>query len=348
MSGNIAPPSSTPSMDAPRSRILGTGHYAPLRVMTNADLEAVVDTSDDWITTRTGIKQRHVAADGEASSDLAANAGRRALEAAGLTVADLDMIVVGTITPDRPIPGCAVSVQNKLGATHIPAFDIAAACAGFIYGLSIADQFIATGSARCILVVGVELLSRSLNYDDRTTCVLFGDGAGAVVLGPSSFRADPAAAPRGLLASMIFTDGSLANALNIPAGGVAERPTGEAIANKRNKVHMVGKDVFRTAVKNLTASSAQTLKASGLTSADLDWVVAHQANIRIINQVASRLGFPMEKFVVNIDRYGNTSSASIPIALDEAVRDGRIQPGQNVLMCALGAGISWGAALARM
>jgi len=339
---------SMPSTEAPRSRILGTGHYAPLEVMTNADLEAVVDTSDDWITTRTGIKQRHVAAEGEASSDLAANAGRRALEAAGLTVADLDMIIVGTVTPDRSIPGCAVAVQQKLGATQIPAFDIAAACAGFIYGLTIADQFIATGSARCILVVGVELLSRSLDWDDRTTCVLFGDGAGAVVLGPSNFGVDPEAPPRGLLSSMIYTDGSLASALNIPGGGVADRPTGEMLAERRNKVHMVGKDVFRTAVKNLTASSAQTLKASGLTSAELDWVVAHQANIRIINQVASRLGFPMEKFVINIDRYGNTSSASIPIALDEAVRDGRIQPGQNVLMCALGAGISWGAALARM
>jgi 3-oxoacyl-[acyl-carrier-protein] synthase-3 len=340
----------------PRSRILGTGHYAPLRVMTNAELESVVDTSDDWITTRTGIKQRHVAAEGEASSDLAAHAGRRALEGAGLTVADLDMIIVGTVTPDAPIPGCAVHVQQKLGATQIPAFDIAAACAGFVYGLTIADQFIATGAARCILVIGVELLSRSLNWDDRTTCVLFGDGAGAVVLGPSSFvcpsdaeaELGPEAPPRGILSSMIFTDGSLAPALSIPGGGVADRPTGEVLAERRNKVHMVGKDVFRTAVKNLTASSAQTLKASGLTSAELDWVVAHQANIRIINQVASRLGFPLEKFVINIDEYGNTSSASIPIALDEAVRDGRIQPGQTVLMCALGAGISWGAALARM
>ncbi|MEZ4447050.1 MAG: beta-ketoacyl-ACP synthase III [Polyangiaceae bacterium] len=337
----------------PRSRILGTGHYAPLKVMTNAELEALVDTSDDWITTRTGIKQRHVAAEGEAAATSRPRRGG-ALEAAGLTVADLDMIIVGTVTPDSPTPGCAARVQQKLGTSGIPVFDIAAACAGFVYGLTIADQFIATGAARCVMVVGVELLSRSLNWDDRTTCVLFGDGAGAVVLGPASFcgngegKGQPHEPPRGLLASAIFTDGSLAGALDIPGGGVKERPDGEVLAKKRNKVHMVGSDVFRTAVKNLTASSAQTLKASGLTSAELDWVVAHQANIRIINQVASRLGFPLEKFVINIDAYGNTSSASIPIALDEAVRDGRIRPGQTVLMCALGAGISWGAALVRM
>lgn len=336
----------------PASRILGTGHYAPLRVLTNADLEEIVETSDDWITTRTGIRQRHVAADGEASSDLAAAAGRRALEAAGLNAADLDMIIVGTVTPDRPVPGCAVEVQRKIGASDIPAFDIAAACAGFVYGLTIANQFIATGAARCVLVIGVELLSRALNWKDRTTCVLFGDGAGAVVLGPAQSRIGDddgarSGGPAGLLATTIFTDGSLAGALNIPGGGVVDPPSVEMLQTARNKVHMVGQDVFRTAVKNLTTSSAQTLKAAALTSAELDWVVAHQANIRIINQVATRLGFPLDKFVINIDAYGNTSSASIPIALDEAVRDGRIQRGQTVLMCALGAGISWGAAVIR-
>lgn len=318
--------------------------------MSNAEIEALVDTSDDWITTRTGIKQRRVAAEGEASSDMAAAAGRNALDAAGLTVADLDMIIVATVTPDRPIPGCAVQVQHKLGTDGIPAFDIAAACAGFVYGLTIADQFIATGAARCVMVAGVELLSRKLNWKDRTTCVLFGDGAGAVVLGPADFHgaAHGDDAARGILAAGIFTDGSLADALCIPGGGVADPPSHEVVAEQRDKVHMDGQDVFRTAVKNLTSSSAQTLKAAGLTSAELDWVVAHQANIRIIQQVAARLGFPRDKFVINIDRFGNTSSASIPIALDEAVRDGRIQPGHTVLMCALGAGISWGACLARM
>lgn len=340
-------------LERPKSRILGTGSYAPERVLTNQDLEGLVDTSDEWITTRTGIKRRHVAADDEAASDLATVAARRALAASGLNVADLDMIIVGTVTPDTPIPGCAVHVQRKLGADEIPAFDIAAACAGFVYGLAIADKFIASGAARCILVIGVELLSRKLDYTDRTTCVLFGDGAGAVVLGPQGpLGARPdvagASAEPGILASLIFTDGSLAGALHIPGGGTAEPPSTEVVAFHRDKVHMAGQDVFRTAVKNLTSASAQTLKAAGLTSKDLDWVVAHQANIRIITQVATRLGFPMNKFVVNIDEYGNTSSASIPIALDEAVRDGRILPGQTVLMCALGAGISWGAALVRM
>ncbi|MDI1449723.1 beta-ketoacyl-ACP synthase III [Polyangium sp. 6x1] len=330
------------ALPTPKSRILGTGHYVPEKVLANVDLEKIVDTSDAWIAERTGIRRRHIAADNENTSDMAAAAARRALESAGLNAADIDMIIVGTISGDSPMPACAVHVQQKLGADNIPAFDVSAACAGFIYGLTIADQFIATGAARCVLVVGVELLSRLLNWQDRTTCVLFGDGAGAVVLGPAEGDG------RGLLATRIFTDGSLAHALTIPGGGTAEPLTEEGLAKKRNKVHMMGQEIFRTAIKNLTSASTAVLKASGLTSADLDWVVAHQANLRIITQVADRLNFPMEKFVINIQEYGNTSSASIPIALDEAVRDGRIQTGQNVLMCALGAGISWGAALVRM
>jgi 3-oxoacyl-[acyl-carrier-protein] synthase III len=327
---------------APRSRILGTGHYAPARVVSNFDLEKVVDTSDAWIAERTGIRRRHVAADHEVTSDMAVAAGRRALEAAGLSVADLDMIIVGTISGDTPMPACAAHVQQKLGADEIPAFDVSAACAGFLFGVTIADQFIATGKTRCVLVIGVELLSRLLNWDDRTTCVLFGDGAGAVVLGPALDDG------RGVLSTCIFTDGSLAGALQIPGGGTAEPMTEEGLARKRNKVHMSGSEVFRVAIKNLTSASTLALKAAGLTSKELDWVVAHQANLRIITQVASRLAFPLEKFVLNIEEYGNTSSASIPIALDEAVRDGRIKEGQNVLLCALGAGISWGAALVRM
>jgi len=330
------------ALPTPKSRILGTGHYVPERVLANVDLEKMVDTSDAWIAERTGIRRRHVAAEGENTSDMAAAAARRALESAGLNAADIDMIIVGTISGDSPMPACAVHVQQKLGADNIPAFDVSAACAGFIYGMTIADQFIATGAARCVLVVGVELLSRLLDWQDRTTCVLFGDGAGAVVLGPAEGDG------RGLLATRIFTDGSLAHALTIPGGGTAEPLTDEGLAKKRNKVHMMGQEIFRTAIKNLTSASTAVLKASGLTSADLDWVVAHQANLRIITQVADRLNFPMEKFVINIQEYGNTSSASIPIALDEAVRDGRIKTGQNVLMCALGAGISWGAALVRM
>jgi 3-oxoacyl-[acyl-carrier-protein] synthase-3 len=325
----------------PRSRILGTGRYAPAKVVSNADLEKVVETSDSWITERTGIRRRHVAADGEVTSDMAAAAARSALEAAGLTAADLDLIIVGTISGDTPLPSCAVHVQRKLGALGVPAFDLSAACAGFVYGMTIADQFIATGKARCVLVIGVELLSRILNWDDRTTCVLFGDGAGAVVMGP-------AVGDRGILASRIFTDGSLAGVLQIPGGGSREPMTTEGLANKRNKVHMTGSEVFRVAIRNLTSASTLALKEAGLTSAELDWVVAHQANLRIITQVSDRLAFPLEKFVLNLEEYGNTSSASIPIALDEAVRDGRIKPGQTVLMCALGAGISWGSALLRM
>ena len=326
----------------PRSRILGTGHYAPEKVVSNADLEKVVDTSDAWIAERTGIRRRHMAGDNEVTSDMAAAAARNALEAAGLTVADLDMIIVGTISGDTPMPSCAVHVQQKLGADEIPAFDVSAACAGFIYGVTIADQFIANGTATCVLVIGVELLSRLLNWQDRTTCVLFGDGAGAVVLGPAKDDG------RGILSTKIFTDGSLAGALQIPGGGTVEPLTAESIEKKRNKVHMSGSEVFRVAIKNLTSASALALKESGLTSKELDWVVAHQANLRIITQVSDRLGFPLDKFVLNIAEYGNTSSASIPIALDEAVRDGRIKPGQNVLLCALGAGISWGAAMVRM
>src|SRR5262245_32703963 len=280
---------------SPKTRILGTGHYTPAKVVSNADLEKVVDTSDAWIRERTGIGRRHVAADNELTSDMAAAASRRALEAAGLNVADLDMIIVGTISGDTPMPACAVHVQQKLGADEIPAFDISAACAGFVYGLTIADQFIATGAANCVLVIGVELLSRILNWQDRTTCVLFGDGAGAVVLGPA--KGDG----KGILSTKIFTDGSLASALHIPGGGSAEPMTDDGLERKRNKVHMTGSEVFKVAIKNLTSASTLALKAAGLTSKELDWVVAHQANLRIITQVSDRLGFPLEELVLNIE-----------------------------------------------
>jgi 3-oxoacyl-[acyl-carrier-protein] synthase-3 len=256
------------------------------------------------------------------------------------------MIIVGTVTGDSPMPATAVHVQRKIGAQNIPAFDISAACAGFIYGISIGDQFIHTGQMRRVLVIGVELLSRSLNWNDRTTCVLFGDGAGAVVLGP----ADESIAERrpGVISTKIFTDGSLADSLTIPGGGTQLPLTHAALDEAKNKVHMAGQEVFKVAVKNLTSASKAALEVAGLGVKDIDWVVAHQANMRILAQVASRLDIPLERFVINIERYGNTSSASIPIALDEAVRDGRIKPGHTVLMCALGAGISWGSALVRM
>ena len=330
------------TMISPKSRILGTGHYAPSRVVTNDDLAKIVDTSDAWIRERTGIGRRRFAADHELTSDMAKIAAERALEAAGLTAADLDMIIVGTISGDSPMPACAVHVQQKLGATEIPSFDISAACAGFVYGLTIADQFIATGAAKRVLVIGVELLSRLMNWTDRTTCVLFGDGAGAVIVGPSD------GSGAGILASRIFTDGSLAGALHIPGGGSAEPLTVDGVERKRNKVHMAGSEVFKAAIKNLTSASQLAIKAAGLTEKDIDWVVAHQANMRILSQVSDRLSVPLERFALNIEEYGNTSSASIPIALDEAVRDGRIRPGHTVVFCALGAGISWGASVVRM
>jgi 3-oxoacyl-[acyl-carrier-protein] synthase-3 len=331
-----------PTEQRPKSRILGVGAYAPAHVMTNHDLEKIVDTSDEWITESTGIKERRIAAADESASDLAAAAARRALEKAGLTAADLDMIIVGTISGDMPMPACAVFVQQKLGAGHIPAFDVSAACAGFLYGVSIADQFIRSGVHKHILVVGVELLSRVINWQDRTTCVLFGDGAGAAVLGPAQDDG------RGVLSTRMYTDSSLAASLCIPAGGSKERITAAALESHRDSVHMIGGDIFKVAVKNLTSASRTALTDAGLEASAVRWVVPHQANLRIIAQVAQRLDIPLERFIVNIERYGNTSSASIPIALDEGLSDGRIQPGDTVLMCAIGGGVSWGSALVRM
>jgi 3-oxoacyl-[acyl-carrier-protein] synthase III len=326
----------------PATRILGTGHYLPPTVRTNADLEKMVDTTDAWITERTGIRERRIAPDGIFTSDMATAAAKSALEAAGLEASQLDMIIVGTVTPDMPMPATAAFVQQKLGAGACPAFDISAACAGFVFGLSIADQFIRSGAMKHVLVVGVELLSRVLDWQDRTTCVLFGDGAGAFVLGPATDDG------RGILSTAIHTDGSLAGALRIPGGGSVDPASHEMIEKRLHKVHMRGQDIFKVAVKNLFSASKNALDAAGLTHHDIDWVCAHQANIRIINQVVSRLEVPDEKVLINIDRVGNTSSASIPILLDENLRAGKIKPGDRVLMCALGAGISWGSALVRV
>ncbi len=337
-----------PDSALPRSRILGTGHYLPETVRTNFDLEKMVETSDAWITERTGVRERHIAPDGIVTSDMACSAARNALEAAGVRAADLDMIIVGTVTPDMPMPATAVFLQQKLGATSCPAFDIAAACAGFVFGLSIADQFIRTGAMTRVLVVGVELLSRVLNWKDRTTCVLFGDGAGAAVVG----RADGATAangkPRGILSTRMHSDGSLAQSLMIPAGGSVSPLTHELLEQQKNKVSMRGQDIFRVAVKNLYSASKNAVDAAGMTPDEVDWICPHQANIRIIDQAVQRLHVPREKVLVNIDRVGNTSSASIPILLDESVRSGKVKAGDTVLMCALGAGISWGSALVRM
>jgi 3-oxoacyl-[acyl-carrier-protein] synthase-3 len=321
-----------------RTRIVGTGSYCAAGVLTNFDLEKMVDTSDDWIVERTGIRERRVAAAGVNTSDMAAAALRSALEMAGRTANDLDMIICGTVTPDRPLPANAAYVQQKIGATnHCASFDLAAACAGFIYGLSIADSFIRTGKAKTVGVIGVELLSRVLDYRDRNTCVLFGDGAGAVVV-----TADRGGA--GVLSTHLYTDGSLTELLIIPAGGSRMPASAESVAARKHYVSMEGKEVFRYAVRYLSQATETALAQNGLAPDDIDLVVAHQANIRILEGVAKRVKIPLDRFVLNIERYGNTSSASIPIALDEAVRAGRVAAGNKLLMVALGGGISWGSA----
>jgi 3-oxoacyl-[acyl-carrier-protein] synthase-3 len=326
----------------PQSRIAGTGHYVPTRVLSNEDLERMVDTSDAWIVERTGMRERRVAAEGQASSDMAAEAAKRAIEAAGLTPRDIDLIIVGTVTPDMPLPSTACFVQHKIGARpDCPAFDIAAACAGFIYGLSIADRFIATGGARHVLVIGVELLTRVLNFKDRTTCVLFGDGAGAAVL--SAAQGDG----RGLLSTHIYADGAQTGSLFIPAGGSRTPATHTTVDEGKHYVHMVGQDVFKFAVRALSSASLTALEHNGFTQADVQWVVPHQANMRILEQVSKRVGIGLDRFVLNLANYGNTSSASIPIAFDEAVRAGTIRQGDTILMCALGGGLAWGSALLR-
>jgi 3-oxoacyl-[acyl-carrier-protein] synthase-3 len=324
--------------------LAGTGSYLPARVVENRDLETFLDTTDAWIRERTGIGARRIAADDEVTSDLAAHAARRALEAAGRDPSEVDLLIVATVTPDSPMPACAVRVQQKLGiSTRAPAFDLSAACAGFLFGLTIADQFIRAGTAKTVVVVGVELLSRIIDWTDRTTAVLFGDGAGAVVLE----RAEDDE-PRGLEVARIHTDGSLADALAIPAGGSAEPVTAEGLRLGRNKVQMIGQDVFRAAVRGLGDVAEEVLGERGLTAADIDAFVFHQANIRILDAVIERLGVPRDKLVLVLERTGNTSSASIPIALDLALREGRIKRGQRVLLAALGAGVSWGGALVRL
>ncbi len=323
----------------PRTRIIGTGSYRAEGVMTNHDLEKIVDTSDDWIFERTGIRERRVASKDITTSDMAAHALKQALAMAQLEPNDLDMIICGTVTPDRPLPATAAYVQKKIGATnHCASFDLAAACAGFLYGLSIADAFIATGKAKNVGVIGVELLSRVLNFEDRNTCVLFGDGAGAVVVTGDQTGS-------GILSTHTFTDGSLTESLLIPAGGSLHPTSVQTVEDRLHCVQMEGKGVFKYAVRYLSSAAELALSTNGIGADDVDVVVAHQANMRILDAVSRRVKIPLEKFVLNIEHYGNTSSASIPIALDEAVRKGRVKDGDKMLMIALGGGISWGSAL---
>ncbi len=319
------------------SRIAGTGSYLPEKVLTNDDLSRFVDTSDEWIRSRTGIRERHVAADGQTTGDLGVEAARRALEAAGVDPGDLDLIVVGTTTPDLVFPSTACLIQARLGALGCTAFDVNAACSGFIYALSVADKFIRSGDARTALVIGSETLTRMVDWSERTTCVLFGDGAGAVVL-----KADR---ETGILGTHLHADGSKKELLWNPVGVSVGFKPGEPNAGVR--INMSGNDVFKYAVKALDGVVDETLAAHGLAKHDLDWLIPHQANLRIIEATAKRLDMPMEQVVVTVDKHGNTSSGSVPLALDTALRDGRVQRGQLLLLEAFGGGFTWGSVLLR-
>lgn len=319
------------------SRIAGTGSYLPERVLTNQELERMVDTSDEWIRTRTGIERRHIASPGETTSTMATEAARRALEAAGVAATDVDLVVVGTTTPDLVFPNVATLVSAALGIRDRPAIGLEAACSSFVYGLSVADKFVRLGEARCALVIGAETLTRIVDWSDRNTCVLFADGAGAVVLTPS---AEP-----GIETTVLGADGQYRDLLYYPFGvshGLDRLRAGEPAA-----IQMKGNEVFKVAVRTLASLVDQTLAKVGLTTADVDWLVPHQANIRIIEAAARKLGLPMERVVVTVQGHGNTSAAAIPLALDTAIRDGRIRRGQRLLLETFGGGFTWGSALVR-
>jgi 3-oxoacyl-[acyl-carrier-protein] synthase-3 len=326
------------------SSIIGTGSYLPEKVLTNNDLSKVVDTSDEWITTRTGIKERHIAADDQATSDLASEAARRAMTAAGVTPEEIDLIVVATVTPDMFFPSTACFVQRKIGATNAVCFDISAACSGFLYALQVARHFLNAGSRTTALVIGAEKLSSLVNWEDRNTCVLFGDGAGAVVIRAVDADTD---APGRVLSTVMGSDGNLSDLLKVPGGGSALPITPENAASRPNTIHMEGRETFKHAVTRMCQASEQALEMAGLTKADIAMVIPHQANARIITAIADRLGLPEEKTFVNVDKYGNTSAATIPVALDEAHRQGRIKRGDIVLLVAFGGGFTWASSVLR-
>ncbi len=320
----------------PYSAIAGTGSYLPKRVMMNQEFEALVDTSDQWIQDRTGIMQRHIAADDETTSDLAFEAAKAALESAGVAADEVDLIVLATTTPDKVFPSTACLLQQRLGIRDCPAFDIHAACAGFIYALDVADRFVRTGGAKCVLVVGADTYSRILNWEDRSTCVLFGDGAGAVVLRASE---EP-----GVICTHCHADGRFEDSLHVPSGISAGY---DQVRAEAAFIQMRGNEVFKKAVSTLDTMARETLASHGIDKKDVTWLVPHQANMRIISAAAKKLELPMERVVVTVDKHANTSSASIPLALDVAVRDGRIQRGDLLLFEGFGAGFTWGSGLVR-
>jgi 3-oxoacyl-[acyl-carrier-protein] synthase III len=319
------------------ARIAGTGSFLPERILTNADMEKLVDTTDEWITSRTGIRQRHIAAEGQTTCDLAEGAARAALESAGVKANEIDLIIVGTTTPDIIFPSTACLLQHRLGANGCPAFDVNAACSGFIYALTVADKFIRSGAAKTALVVGAETLSRMLDWTDRATCVLFGDGAGAVVLKASE--------EAGIMSTHMHADGGHKELLWNPVGVSVGFKREEHNAGVR--VLMQGAEVFKVAVKTLDRVVEETLEANGLDRHAIDWLIPHQANLRIIQATAKRLDMPMERVIVTVDKHGNTSAGSVPLALDHAVRSGKVQRGQLLLLEAFGGGFTWGSALVR-
>jgi len=315
------------------SRITGTGSYLPEKILTNLDLERMVDTNDEWIRTRTGITQRHIASEDQVASDLALYACQNAMQAAGVTNKDIDLIIVATTTPDMIFPSTACILQNKLGIENCPAFDVQAVCSGFVYALATADMFVSSGKCRNALVVGTEIYSKILDWNDRSTCVLFGDGAGAVVLSQSD--------QPGILSTHLHANGSYSNILSAPGCISGGKVQGTPYIN------MEGNTVFKFAVKVLEEVVQEAIAKNNLQTTDIDWLIPHQANIRIIQSTAKKLGLPMDKVVVAVDKHGNTSAASIPLALDMAVRDGRIQPDQLILLEGVGGGFTWGAVILR-
>jgi 3-oxoacyl-[acyl-carrier-protein] synthase-3 len=318
------------------SRIAGTGRYLPEKVLTNFDLEKMVDTSDEWIRTRTGVERRHVAAEDQSVSDLCYEAALKAIDSAGVDVGEIDMVVVGTTTPDTFFPNVATLIQHRLGIPACPAIGLEAACTGFIYALSTADKFVRAGEAKCALVIGAECLSRLVDWQDRNTCVLFGDGAGAVILKPSD--------EAGIMSTHLGADGQYRDLLYYPSGPSKDI---DKVGLPHSRIMMTGNEVFKVAVKTLGSVASEALVANDVDKSDLDWLVPHQANIRIIQATAKRLELPMEKVILTVQDHGNTSAASVPMALDVGVRDGRIQRGQLVLMEAFGGGFTWGSVLMR-
>lgn len=323
-----------------QTKISGTGSYLPEKLLTNADLEKMVETNDAWIVERTGIRHRHIAAEGQFTSDIGLIAAERALQAAGLTAQDIDMIIFATVSGDQPTPSTACVLQHKLGARNVMAFDLNAACSGFVYGLGIADQFIRTGLYRHILVVGAEVLHPFVNYKDRETCILFGDGAGAVI----ASRAE-ANDPSKIYSMHMRADGSLGELFMLKAGGSAIPMSAEALEKGLNYLSMRGREIFKHAVRTMSDVCQQALDVNGMTMDQIQWLIPHQANLRIIDAVGKHFGIPAERVIVNVHETGNTSAATVPVAFDEAVRDGRIKRGDNVLLTAFGSGLTSGSLL---